>query len=176
MQMDAGMDTGPMLAQAECDISREDTATDLHDRLAALGAMPLLQVLDALASGQAQPITQDNALATYAPKINKADAAISWNKPAAEIDQQIRAFNPWPVAYTHASDTVLRIHQARILAETSSQTPGTIVSLDKKGMSVTTGTHLLLIEQIQFPGAKAMSVADWLNAKRDQLHVNLVLQ
>ncbi len=176
MRMDAGMDTGAMLAQAACKISHEDTAATLHDNLAQIGVDPLLQTLDALMLEQAIATEQDHALVTYAPKIKKEDAAINWRKPAVEIDQQIRAFNPWPIAYTHADDTVLRVHQARVLAEIATQAPGTVLSLDKKGMLVATGAGLLLIERIQFPGAKAMSVADWLNAGREQLHVNLVLQ
>jgi len=176
MHMDAGMDTGAMLAQATCPIGQNDTAEHLHDNLAQLAPAPLLQILDALASGKAQAEAQDNTQATYAPKINKEDAAIDWHKTAQEIDQQIRAFNPWPIAYTHANDTVVRIHQAQVIEKACANPPGTIISLDKSGMLVATGANALLVERIQFPGAKAMSVADWLNAGRCQLHVNLILQ
>ncbi len=176
MHMDAGMDTGAILTQQTCPVMNTDTAAYLHDRLAALSIAPLLTTLNDLACGQAQALPQENALAVYAPKINKEDAAINWQKTAVEIDRQIRAFNPWPIAYTHAGETVLRIHQARVVVQTSGQKPGTIIALDKKGMMVAAGTHSLLVERIQFPGAKAMSVADWLNARRDQLQLNLVLQ
>jgi len=170
------MDTGAILTQQTCPVMNTDTAAHLHDRLAALSIAPLLTTLNDLACGQAQALPQENALAVYAPKINKEDAAINWQKTAVEIDRQIRAFNPWPIAYTHAGETVLRIHQARVVVQTSGQKPGTIIALDKKGMMVAAGTHSLLVERIQFPGAKAMSVADWLNARRDQLQLNLVLQ
>lgn len=176
MQMDVGMDTGDMLTQVTCPIHSSDTAHELHDRLAALAADPLLATLDSLSNGTAHPIKQDDTHATYAPKINKDAGAIDWHKPAIEIDRQIRAFNPWPIAYTHVSSDVLRIHQAQIVLQDTQHPPGTILSLDKKGMLVATGEHALLIERFQFPGAKAMSVSDWLNAGRSQLHINLVLQ
>lgn len=176
MQMDVGMDTGDMLTQVTCPIHSTDTTTELHDRLAALAAEPLLATLDSLSNGTAQPIKQDDSCATYAPKINKDAGIINWHKPAIEIDQQIRAFNPWPTAYTHVNNDVLRIHQAKVVNHETHHTPGTILALDKKGMLIATGEQALLVERIQFPGAKAMSVSDWLNAKRSQLHINLVLQ
>jgi methionyl-tRNA formyltransferase len=177
MQLDAGMDTGPMLARIPCTIGK-NTAGELHDRLSQIAAAPLLATLDAIASGQAHPEAQNNNLATHAPKINKEDASINWQKPAIDIDRQIRAFNPWPIAYTQVGDLTLRIHQARIVMQSQSneQKPGTVLSMGKHGMLVATGEHALMIERFQFPGAKAMSVADWLHAGRDQLYVNLVLQ
>ena len=175
MQLDVGMDTGPMLARIPCTIG-DDTAGALHDRLSQIAAAPLLATLDAIASGQAHPEAQNNNLATHAPKIKKEDASINWQKPAIEIDRQIRAFNPWPIAYTQVEDMTLRIHQARIVMQSDGQKPGTVLSIDKNGMLVATGEHALLIERFQFPGAKAMSVADWLHAGRNQLYVNLVLQ
>ena len=174
MQMDTGMDTGAMLARVPCMINR-DTAGDLHDRLAQIAVTPLLTTLDALAAGLVHPIAQDNNLATYAPKINKEDAAINWHLPAIEIDRQIRAFNPWPMAFTQADGTTLRIHQAQVAAHIHSQKPGTVLSIDKKGMLVAAGEQALLIEHFQFPGGKAISVADWLHSGRRQLYVDLML-
>lgn len=176
MQMDKGMDTGNILTQASCPIHSHDTASQLHDRLAELATTPLLATLDALASGQLISKKQDDFLATHAPKINKEDAAINWQQPAIKIDRQIRAFNPWPIAYTHANQEILRIHQARQMPQTSTQAPGTILSIDKTGMLVATTNGTLLVERIQFPGGKAMSVGDWLNAGRTQLHIDLILQ
>ena len=175
MQLDVGMDTGPMLTRVPCKI-HNDTAGELHDRLSQLASAPLLATLDAIAAGQACPESQNNTFATHAPKINKEDAAIQWQKSAIEIDRQIRAFNPWPIAYTQASEITLRIHQARVVKEKVPQKPGTILSIDKKGMLVACGEEALLVERLQFPGGKAMSVADWLHAGRQQLHVDLVLQ
>lgn len=176
MQMDAGMDTGDMLTEVKTAINPADTASSLHDRLAQLAPAPLLETLDALALGQVEPRAQDNHLATYAGKIKKEDAAINWHKTAVEIDQQIRAFNPWPVAYTQVGEEILRIHQAQIIDKACMVAPGTIMAIDKKGMLVATAEKALLVEKIQFPGAKVISVADWLNAGRTQLRVDLVLQ
>lgn len=175
MQMDAGMDTGAMLVRVSCAIGN-DTAGQLHDRLAQMAVTPLLTTLDALAAGQAQTRVQDNNLATYAPKINKEDAAINWHKPAVVIDRQIRAFNPWPIAYTHTHDTTLRVHQAHLVPYAHSEKPGTILSIDKNGILVAASEQAVLIERIQFPGAKTMAVADWLHAERGQLYAGLVLQ
>lgn len=175
MQMDSGMDTGAMLARGSCLIGN-DNATQLHDRLAELAVTPLLQTLNALEAGSIQAIAQDSSLATYAPKINKEDAAINWNNPAIVIDRQIRAFNPWPVAYTQTSDTTLRIHQASVVPHDHSVEPGTVLSIDKNGVLVAAAEQAILVERLQFPGAKAMSVADWLHANRGQLRTGLVLQ
>ncbi|BCA94270.1 methionyl-tRNA formyltransferase [Legionella antarctica] len=176
MQMDAGMDTGDMLYKAKCPISTSDTAGSLHDRLALISAKPLLATLDALATNQALHEVQNNELATYAGKIDKKDAHINWQDSALRIDRQIRAFNPWPIAYAVIGEDILRIHQGQVIEMECSQAPGTVISIDKKGMLVATGNDGLLVTKIQFPGAKAISVADWLNSGKKQLHTNLVLQ
>jgi methionyl-tRNA formyltransferase len=175
MQMDVGLDTGAMLMRASCDINNS-TAGDLHDRLSQLAVMPLLATLEKLASGHASPEEQDNNLATYAPKITKEDAAINWHNPATAIDRQIRAFNPWPITYTQADDVTVRIYEATIIDQKHSATPGTVLSIDKNGMLVAAGEQALLVTRLQFPGGKAMTVADWLHAERHQLYVNQVLQ
>jgi methionyl-tRNA formyltransferase len=164
MQMDVGMDTGDMLCKVACPISHLDTAGSLHDQLAQISAKPLLAILEELANNQVRPEVQSNDLATYAGKINKEDAKIHWNNSAIEIDRRIRAFNPWPIAYTTLGEDM-----------ECSQIPGTIISLDKKGMLIATGSKCLLVQKIQFPGAKAISVADWINSGKTQLHVGLVL-
>lgn len=174
MQMDVGMDTGDMLHKVTCAITQQDTAYTLHDKLAQISAQPLLVTIEALANHTAVPEVQNNELATYAGKINKEDACINWQQSAAEIDQKIRAFNPWPIAYTHLNEEVLRIHQAQVVAIEGSQAPGTVVNIDKKGMLVATGKQALLVEKIQLPGGKIISIADWLNSSKSQLHVGLV--
>lgn len=176
MLMDVGMDTGDMLCKVECPIEAHDTAGTLHDRLAQISARPLLATLDALAHNTAQPEVQNNELVTYAGKINKEDALIQWGDSALAIDRKIRAFNPWPIAYTNLAQDVLRIHQAQVVALEHSQPPGTIIQLDKKGMLIATGNEGLLVTKIQFPGAKAITVADWLNSGKTLLHTGLVLQ
>ena len=175
MQMDAGMDTGDALCEVPCTIDARETAGTLHDKLSVIAAEPLLLTLDTLAAGCAHPKHQDNSLATPAGKINKDDAAINWHHTADEIDRLIRAFNPWPIAYTHAGEEVMRIHQASIEPGSGSWPPGTIVVIDKSGLHVATGQHLLRIERIQFAGGKVITIADWLNSGRSQLSVNMVL-
>lgn len=175
MQMDVGMDTGDMLTKAECSIGNTDTAGTLHDKLSQLSAKPLLATLEGLSNNTVRPESQNNDLATYAGKINKEDALIDWSNSALQIDRQIRAFNPWPIAYTVLGEEVLRIHQARVTEIQSDQVPGTIMSIDKNGMLVATGNQALLVEKIQFPGAKAIAVADWLNSGKTQLRTGLVL-
>lgn len=178
MQMDIGMDTGGAFTQAKCPVQSCDDAKSLHDRLAQLSVAPLLETLDKLASGQAKATPQDEAHATYAPKIKKEQAKIQWHQSAEKIDCLIRAFNPWPIAYTHMNDIPLKIHQARVIEYNPlSKPPGTILSLEKKGMTVATGNRALLIERIQFPGGKVISFADYLNAKPHHgLQIDSVLQ
>lgn len=176
MQMDAGMDTGDMLCEISCPVDTQETAGTLHDKLAGIAAGPLLKTLDALAAGCANPKPQDNGLATPAPKIGKEDAAINWQQTAGEIDRLIRAFNPWPIAYTYVGEEVMRIHQASVEPITSSNSPGTVIAIDKTGMRVASAQHVLRVERVQFAGGKVITISDYLNSGRSQLHVNLVLQ
>lgn len=175
MQMDVGMDTGDMLNKVSCPIADTDTAATLHDKLAQISASPLLQTLEELEQNTVKPEVQNNTLATYAGKINKEDALINWQRTAREIDCQIRAFNPWPIAYTLLSGEVVRIHQARIVDSHFSQAPGTIIHLDKKGMLIATRNQGILVEKIQLPGGKIITVADCLNSSKSPLQVGFVL-
>ncbi|KTD03733.1 methionyl-tRNA formyltransferase [Fluoribacter gormanii] len=174
MQMDAGMDTGAMLHKVSCPITTSETAQTLHDKLAQISAHPLLQTLDELAAQTAKPEIQNNELATYASKINKEDACINWQHSATEIDRKIRAFNPWPIAYTTLREETLRIHQAKVVDQSFSQAPGTVISIDKKGMLIATGDLSLLVERIQLPGGKVISIADWLNSSKAQVDAGFV--
>jgi methionyl-tRNA formyltransferase len=176
MAMDVGLDTGDMFCKVSCPITSEDTASSLHDTLAHLSADPLLRTLDLLANHNEQTESQNNELVTYAPKINKEDACIQWHDSAVAIDQMIRAYNPWPIAYTSFAGNVIRIYQAQIVDRECSQAPGTIVNIDKTGILVATRNKSVLIEKIQFPGAKAISVADWLNSGKTQLQTGFVLE
>jgi methionyl-tRNA formyltransferase len=176
MQLDAGMDTGDILRQVACALHPQETASSLHDKLAQLGGAPLLATLDDLAAECAQPKAQDNSLATHARKISKDDAAISWSASAVDIDRLIRAFNPWPIAYTHLNNDVLRIHQARVEPQAHAVLPGTVLSVDKTGLIVATGHQCLRLESIQFSGGKVISIADWLNTNPSHQFKNLVFQ
>jgi methionyl-tRNA formyltransferase len=177
MQMDVGLDTGAMISKAICTITPADTAGSLHDKLAAMSAQPLLHTLDALVHNEAQFELQNNDLATYAGKINKEDARILWQDSALEIDRQIRAFNPWPIAFASINEELLRIHQAKPTdIDCTGKAFGTILSIEKQGMLIATGEKALLIEKIQFPGGKVITLADWLNSGKMQIHAGLILQ
>ena len=175
MQMDVGMDTGDILNHVSCDIKENDTAETLHDRLASIASHPLLNTLDEISLGRVIPNKQNDEQATYAPKINKEDALINWQQPAFIIDQQIRAFNPWPIAYTQAADIIFRVHKARVVTTHATKQPGTILSIDKHGLLISTTQNAILIENLQFPGGKPITVADYMNSRKDYLSVNMVL-
>jgi methionyl-tRNA formyltransferase len=166
MQMEAGLDTGPMLHVLRTPILLDDTGGSLHDRLAELGARALLESLSGIADGSLLPQVQDDGLATYAKKLDKQESMIDWSQPAEVIDRQVRAFNPWPVAQTLFQDKVMRIWSARPLQEPvpAGAVPGTVTAAGKAGIDVATGSDLLRITELQMPGKRAMSAAEFLNA------------
>jgi methionyl-tRNA formyltransferase len=164
MQMEAGLDTGPMLYKLRCPIQPDDTGGTLHDRLAGLGAQALLEVLPGLAAGTLRAEPQDDALANYAHKLEKQESDIDWQQAAQQIDRQIRAFNPWPVAQTGYQGEVMRIWEAQVVEDGVSTAPGTIVAAGKTGIEVATGRGRLRILRLQMPGKRAMAAVDFLNA------------
>ncbi len=176
MQMDRGMDTGNILSTIVCPIDSTETAESLNDKLAHLSSAPLLDVIKKIANKTVMPRPQDDQHATYAPKISKSDAAILWHRAATEIDCQVRALYPWPIAFTLLNKETLRIHQSRVLNQTVSAVPGTIIAIDKQGISIATGHQVLAIEKIQFAGGKVLHVSDWLNAHQKHLQIGMVLK
>lgn len=176
MQMDVGMDTGDCLLQSACAITATDTSASLHQRLSLLAPEPLLRSIDALANGQAAPRQQAEEGVTYAPKIQKQDAAIQWRHPASVLDQHIRGYSPWPIAYTHIEGITMRIHQAHPVEQISHQPPGTILDITPKGLLVNTGQGALSITCVQFPGGKPITLSDYINARRQELCVGKILQ
>ena len=166
MQMEAGLDTGPMLLKLNTPIGVQETGGSLHDRLSEMGAEALMQALPGIAEGSIQPKIQDDALANYASKLDKAEAVIDWRRSAAELDRQIRAFNPWPVAQTLWGDKVVRIWQSTVTDLQSDAAPGSVIAASKQGLDVATGDGVLRVLSLQMPGKRAMSVADFLNANR----------
>lgn len=163
MQMDAGLDTGDMLLTLPIAIGAHETGGDLHDRLAALGAEAILQTLQDLQARRLQPEKQDNALATYAKKLDKQEAWIDWTQPAAQIDRQIRAFNPWPVAQTRIADKVLRIRKAEVNDTAHDASPGTILHVNNQGIDVACGMSRLRLLDGQLPGGKPLAIQALLN-------------
>jgi methionyl-tRNA formyltransferase len=166
MQMDAGLDTGPILLARPTPIAPRETAATLHDRLAALGAQALLDALDELVLGRAMPQAQPAAGVTYAAKIRKEEAAISWLRPAVEIDRQIRAFNPWPIAQTQWNGQQLRVWDAEPIDSAATSGPGQVFATSAAGIDVGTGHGALRLTRVQAAGRKAMSAAEFLNAHR----------
>lgn len=175
MQLDVGMDTGPILMQTTCNVAPQDTAQSLQEKLSVLATTPLLETLDNIAKGTTHASAQNHALATHAPKITKEDARIDWTKPALEIAQKIRAYNPWPIAFMTVNDSIIRIHQATVTALQEQHLPGTILSIDKTQILIATGHDAIAIHLLQFPGSKIIKVSDLLNAQHNPLHVRMVL-
>jgi methionyl-tRNA formyltransferase len=164
MQMETGLDTGPVLASASCPIEPDDTGGRLHDRLALLGAQLLGGNLDRIARAELEPRRQDDRRACYADKLEKAEAAIDWTMSAERIARQVRAFNPWPVAETRYSGRQLRIWEARPVNMASTQLPGTVLDADKAGIDVACGGGALRLLTVQLPGARPVSAVDFINA------------
>ncbi len=166
MQMEAGLDTGPMLLKAECDIVAEDTGGSLHDKLAHMGSQALLKALDKLTDNHLVAEVQDDDLACYAPKITKEEARLNWFCSAAELDLKIRAFNPFPVTFTTLGNNRLRIWAAELETLHAHQsTPGTILKCDSRGIWVACGQGALVLSEIQLPGKKRLSVQAVLNSQ-----------
>lgn len=164
MKMEAGLDTGPVLLEARCPINDSDTAQDLHDRLAALGAETLLQSLSDIETKLNEAKPQDDRQSTYAKKLDKQEALIDWQQAAAQILRQINAFNPWPVAQTQWHSDIMRVWKASLGERTRTGQPGEIIAVSKQGLDVQTGDGILRITELQLPGKRAMPVQDFLNA------------
>ncbi|MEB3734353.1 methionyl-tRNA formyltransferase [Halopseudomonas pachastrellae] len=172
MQMEAGLDTGPMLLKVSTPISSEDTGGSLHDR-AELGPPAVLQAIDGLAAGTLQGEVQDDALATYAHKLNKQVSAIDWERPAAELDCLIRAFNPWPLAHAQLDGKPLKVWAAEVADGQGA--PGQVLACEKQGLLIACGSGALRLTRLQLPGGKPLGFADLYNARREQFAPGLVL-
>lgn len=170
MQMDKGLDTGAMLLKASCDITDQDTSATLYDKLAELGPVALIDTLALMATDSHQAEPQDDTLANYAAKLDKAEAELDWSLPATVLDRKIRAYIPWPVAQftfidEKQKDHRIRVWQATPRAEAHGKTPGTILAASKKGIEVATADGVLVLTSLQIPGKKPLAVADILNAR-----------
>ena len=174
MQMDAGLDTGPILLQHPCVITQDDTAQTLHDKLAEIGAHCIVNALAQLGAGQLNPIQQDERLVTYAHKINKVEAEINWQMPAKAIVDKVRAFNPWPVAFVRWQGEPLRIWQASYINNHNNidLPSGTIVKADQTSIDIVTNDGIVQLLTVQLPGKKIMQCKDFYNAKHKHLLID----
>jgi methionyl-tRNA formyltransferase len=170
MQMDAGMDTGPMLAKSAITIGDEETAPELSSQLAQLGANLLSVTLPRIARGEIKPTAQDNSEATYAPMLKREDGLINWQMTAREIADRVRAFQPWPGSYTNfrgARLTIWRAYQAPRLQDAFSAESGTILDIGESGITVVAGAlSALLIQDLQIEGKRRVPARDFANGAR----------
>ncbi|MHB9004736.1 MAG: methionyl-tRNA formyltransferase [Coriobacteriia bacterium] len=156
MQMDAGMDTGPVLSVHRITIGSEETAGELADRLAALGATVIRQDLARAVGGQLSPLPQDESNATHAPMLAKRDGLIDWSLPVEKVHAHVRGMTPWPGAFTHTRGTTLKVHACSVHGGEADAVPGTIVLADPTCVLVACGQGLLELVSLQVPGKKAM--------------------
>lgn len=165
MQMDAGLDTGPVMHTVRVPIGPNETGGSLHDRLAQAGAKAIVHCVQALAAGNPPAAeTQPTQGATYARKLDKSEARIDWTRPAAAIERKIRAFDPWPVAWCLARGERTRVWAAEALPAGRRAPPGTVLNASPAGIEVATGDGVLQLLELQRPGKRRVPVADYLNA------------
>ena len=168
MQMEKGLDTGPVLLAQALDIGANETGGQLHDRLSALGAQVLADGLGLLrASIRLPAYPQPDEGVTYAHTIDKTEARLDWSRPAVALANRVRAFNPWPMAEAQLAGERVRIHGAVALDEAHAALPGTVLRAGRDGIDVACGTGALRLRVLQRDGGKAITAADYLNARRD---------
>jgi methionyl-tRNA formyltransferase len=173
MRMEAGLDTGPMLLKACTTITAQDTGGSLHDRLAEIGAHAVVEAIKGLGAKTLQGERQDDTLATYAHKLNKEEARVAWERPAVELERQIRAFYPWPVSHSSLSGDPIKV-LAATLGQGAGE-PGEILAVSRDGLEVACGEGSLLLTRLQLPGGKPLPFSDLFNSRRDLFVVGQVI-
>jgi methionyl-tRNA formyltransferase len=167
MQMEAGLDTGPVLLERRTPIAPDDTGGSLHDRLAALGAEVLADGLARVAAGNLPaPAEQASTGVTYAHKLDKAEARLDWDEPAATLARKVRAFDPWPVAEALVDGERLRLWDAAAIDAAVAAPPGTVVDSHADAVDFATGKGVLRVRTLQREGGRRIGARDWLNARR----------
>ncbi len=174
MEVVRALDAGPIVAQAEEPVSAHDTTGRLEERLAVAGARLLVEVLDGWAAGDSAARPQDEALASYAPQLKREDARLDWSLPAVELWRRVRAFNPWPVAFTNAGTEELRLLEAWPLEGESGAAPGTVLPIEAlpaaagvaASFSVQTGAGRLALIKAQRPGKRALGGEEFLRGQK----------
>ena len=173
LQMEAGLDPGPMLRKVTTPNGPDDTGGSLHDRLAELGAAAVVAAIPQLAAGELEGEVQDDALATYAHKLNKDEARLDWSRPAAELERLVRAFNPWPICHTSLAAAPLKVLAAEVAEGQGA--PGTLLAAERDGLVVACGTGALRLTRLQLAGGKPLAFSDLYNSRREQFAPGQVL-
>lgn len=175
MQMDSGIDTGDILAHAVINLDKKETTQSLYHRLGELGAQTLMENLPDICHRRITAKPQEEEFMTYAVKIDKQEACINWELSAKQIERMIRAFIPWPVAYTMVKEQRMRILKATVVGELTDAPPGMIIGLNKTGIAVACGAGILAIKQLQWPGGKPLTAAQAINSNKTPLKIGLSL-
>jgi methionyl-tRNA formyltransferase len=165
MQMDEGMDTGAMLEQFRTPIDPEETAGDLSERLAAMGALAVRKGLPKYMAGAYEPIQQDDAAHTVAPILKKEDGRIDFTKDARALHDHVRGMSPWPGAFTSHRGKTLKVHATRVTDVPKPAPPGTVVLADKSRVVVACGSRAVELLRVQLEGKKAVSAGDWYSGR-----------
>jgi len=166
MMMDIGLDTGDMLVKKELEIRPDETAGELHDRLAPLGREAMEETLRQLCAGTLRREKQDDSLSTYAGMLKKEDGLIDWNRPAQDVHNQIRGLDPWPAAYTTLDGAVLKVFATRVADGDAKNAAGTVLSADGAGVVVACADGAVCIGQLQLPGKKRLDAAAFLRGRQ----------
>lgn len=162
MYMDVGLDTGDMLVKKTLTIGAEETAGELHDRLAVLGREAMEETLRQLCAGTLQREVQDDAQSSYAPMMKKEDGVIDWSRSALEIHNQVRGLDPWPGAYTSLGGELLKLARTTPQDNADAPRPGTVIAADRDGVQIACGSGSLLVRELQLAGRKRLGAADFL--------------
>lgn len=173
MRIDPGLDSGPIIAQRAEPIRPDDTTGTLSERLARLGAELLIEVLPSWLAGTIQAVPQDDSAATFAPRIRKEDGRLDWTQPAVELERKVRAFSPWPGAFTTLGGEVLHIRAAALAEADAPGEPGQVVALPGGRIGVVTGAGVLELREVQLAGKRAMGAADFARGRRDFIGARL---
>jgi methionyl-tRNA formyltransferase len=164
MQMEAGLDTGPIWLSRNISIEPGMTGGELHDRLAKMGAAALLSTLPLLLEDKIQPVPQANIGVTYAHKLNKNEAHVDWHQSASEIHCLICAFNPWPVAFSHMDSEKVRLWKSRVSDLQSNASPGTVIAENPEGIFISCADGVIQLLELQLPGKRKLTAKEFLNA------------
>ncbi|MFW6369519.1 MAG: methionyl-tRNA formyltransferase [Myxococcota bacterium] len=181
MMMDEGLDTGPVILERRVPIAPGETGGSLHDKLASLGAQALMEALDLVREGRAQPKAQDDSGATYAPMLSREDARLDFERPADELERRVRAFQPWPGAFTRLQGRLLKVRRAKALpgghetgvTEKDRTEPGVIVSASAEGVDVACGQGLLRLLEVQPEGKRPMDAGAFVAGRQGLVRLRL---